>query len=110
MTPVAAQPMKAAAPLLIGVAAKSTEAFFTGCLFHFNFYYMNIISLSNKQREKALFLLASASLPSTDIDEKVELFALKTGNAFVGTIGCEINGTMALLRSLSVHKDHRNKG
>ena len=56
-------------------------------------------------------LLDSASLPSVDIDKHLLNFLVleKSGN-LTGTIGMELYGNTALLRSLAIQKDYRNKG
>ena len=71
---------------------------------------MIVFAVSKEQRAEAFALLAAASLPSNDIDDKVELFALQTEDGLTGTIGWETDGTTALLRSLSVRKDCQRKG
>ena len=57
---------------------------------------MKISAVSEKDSE-VLALLNTAGLPIDDIDEKVELFAIKENGQVVGTIGMEHNGTFALL-------------
>jgi len=56
-------------------------------------------------------LLDSASLPSGDIDKHLLNFLVleKSGN-LTGAIGMELYGNTALLRSLVIQKDYRNKG
>ena len=56
-------------------------------------------------------LLDSASLPSGDIDKHLLNFLVleKSGN-LTGTIGMELYGNTALLRSLAIQEEERNKG
>jgi amino-acid N-acetyltransferase len=56
-------------------------------------------------------LLDSASLPSSDIEKHLSnFFVLKNEGDIIGTIGMELYGDTALLRSLAVKKDYQNKG
>ncbi|MEE9449649.1 MAG: arsenic resistance N-acetyltransferase ArsN2 [Ignavibacteriaceae bacterium] len=56
-------------------------------------------------------LLESASLPSVDIEKhRLNFFVLENGGNIIGTIGMELYGDTALLRSLVVGKDYQNKG
>jgi len=71
---------------------------------------MNVIPVLDKQHAEALSLLGNASLPVSDIDATVELFALQTDNELAGTIGWQTNGTTGLLRSLSVKEGRRRNG
>ena len=70
---------------------------------------MNISAVAEKDSE-VLALLDKAALPIQDINDKVELFAIKENGQVVGTIGMEHNGRFALLRSLSVDEKKRGKG
>lgn len=56
-------------------------------------------------------LLDSASLPSVDIDKHLLNFlVLEKSGTLTGTIGMELYENTALLRSLAIQKDYRNKG
>jgi len=56
-------------------------------------------------------LLDSASLPSVDIDKHLLNFlVLEKSGTLTGAIGMELHGNTALLRSLAIQKDDRNKG
>ena len=56
-------------------------------------------------------LLDNASLPSVDIEKHLlTFFVLENLNNVIGTIGMELYGDTALLRSLAIQKDYRNKG
>ena len=56
-------------------------------------------------------LLDRASLPSIDIEKHLLIFfVLENVRTIVGTIGMELYGNTALLRSLAIQKDYRNKG
>ena len=56
-------------------------------------------------------LLDSASLPAVDIDKHLLNFlVLEKSGTLTGTIGMELYGNTALLRSLAIQKDYRNKG
>jgi amino-acid N-acetyltransferase len=56
-------------------------------------------------------MLDSASLPSVDIDKHLLNFlVLEKSGTLTGTIGMELYGNTALLRSLAIQKDYRNKG
>ena len=56
-------------------------------------------------------LLDSVSLPSVDIENHLSnFFVLENEGATIGTIGMELYGDTALLRSLAVKKDFPNKG
>jgi amino-acid N-acetyltransferase len=56
-------------------------------------------------------LLQSESLPSIDLPNELPHFFVKTErNEIVGTIGLELYGGAALLRSMIVHPTYRNMG
>ncbi|WP_121353352.1 arsenic resistance N-acetyltransferase ArsN2 [Flavisolibacter nicotianae] len=71
---------------------------------------MTVSPVSTTTYENAIDLLARANLPVQDIGEHTELFELKTDAEIIGTIGLEHNGTVGLLRSLSVEEGSRGKG
>jgi amino-acid N-acetyltransferase len=56
-------------------------------------------------------LLDDSSLPSLDIENHILNFlVLETSAKLIGTVGMECYGDTALLRSLAIQKDYRNKG
>jgi amino-acid N-acetyltransferase len=56
-------------------------------------------------------LLDSVSLPSVDIEKHLSnFFVLQNERDIIGTIGMELYGDIALLRSLAVEKDFQNRG
>lgn len=56
-------------------------------------------------------MLNNVSLPSVDIGKHLLNFlVLEEGESIAGTIGMELYGDTALLRSLAVKKDYRYKG
>jgi amino-acid N-acetyltransferase len=56
-------------------------------------------------------LLKSADLPYKDIEEHIHNFVfIKERDDLIGCVGLEICGAIALLRSLAVVENHRNKG
>ena len=56
-------------------------------------------------------LLKSSFLPFVDVDKHLLNFlVLEVGGNIIGTIGAELYGDAALLRSLAVNKDYQNKG
>ena len=60
---------------------------------------------------KVCALLQSESLPTVDIETDLPHFFVKTENdEIVGSIGLELYGRSALLRSMMVLPAHRNKG
>jgi amino-acid N-acetyltransferase len=71
-----------------------------------------IIRAAIKDDLKAIkSLLESASLPSVDIEKHLLNFlVLENVRNIIGTIGMELYGDTALLRSLAVEKNYRNKG
>lgn len=57
------------------------------------------------------YLLDSYSLPTVDIEKHLPHFlVLIDGRRIIGTIGMEVYGKVALLRSLAVNKDFQNRG
>lgn len=60
---------------------------------------------------KIISLLDNSFLPSVDIENHLPNFlVLETSATLIGTIGMECYGDTALLRSLAIQKDYRNKG
>lgn len=71
---------------------------------------MTVSPVSKANRSTALELLAKANLPVEDIQEHTELFELKDEEETIGTIGLEHDGTVGLVRSLSVEEGKRGRG
>ena len=71
-----------------------------------------IIREAKKDDLKAIkSLLDSASLPSIDIEKHLLHFlVMEKSGTIAGTIGMELYGDKALLRSLAIQRDYRNKG
>ena len=70
---------------------------------------MNISAVSASDSE-VLALIDKAALPVEDINDKVELFAIRENEHVLGTIGMEHDDKVALLRSLNVDVKQRGKG
>ncbi|MDB5090190.1 MAG: hypothetical protein JWR09_4184 [Mucilaginibacter sp.] len=69
------------------------------------------IEQANKYRESIVALLTAEKLPTVDLPDQLENFAVtKQGDDITGVIGLEIYGDYALLRSLAVNKSFRNQG
>ena len=71
---------------------------------------MSISRIAKATQGAAIGLLQKASLPVEDIGARTELYELTTDEGIVGTIGLEHDGTVGLLRSLSVAEDKRAQG
>jgi amino-acid N-acetyltransferase len=71
---------------------------------------MTVSPVSPAMQQTAIDLLVKANLPVSDINEQTELFELKTETRTIGTIGLEHDGSVGLLRSLSVEESSRGKG
>ena len=71
---------------------------------------MNIQTVDNAIQNEAYLLLREINLPVEDIGDNTMLFALRNGSGIEGVIGMEVYGDSALLRSLCVNADYRNKG
>ena len=71
---------------------------------------VSIIRAGNDQRPSVIALLQSEKLPVEDLPATLENFfiALYEGNV-IGAIGLEQYGQYALLRSMIVSREHRNK-
>ena len=66
---------------------------------------------TNKDYSSVCDLLASENLPTIDVDRNLSHFFVMTEqNEIVGSIGMELYGQSALLRSMAVASDHRSKG
>jgi amino-acid N-acetyltransferase len=65
----------------------------------------------HQDRSRLIGLLTSAGLPSADVDLVRQVFTLAVkGEEVVGSVGLELYGEAALLRSLVVTKSHRGQG
>ncbi len=73
-------------------------------------YSMQIIPLPSEHFETAIALLKQNNLPIEDISSGTQLFIAEENNEVLGTIGVEYDFNDALLRSLSVNTNKRNKG
>lgn len=71
---------------------------------------MTVSPVLKENRRTVIELLAKANLPVEDIQEHTELFVLKNEAETIGTIGLEHDGTVGLLRSLSVEQGKRGRG
>ena len=71
---------------------------------------MTIAPVSKSSYGTAIDLLAKASLPVEDLKEQTEIFVLTNGKETIGTVGLEHDGTVGLLRSLSVEENQRGSG
>lgn len=71
---------------------------------------VSIIKAGNDQRPSIIALLQSEKLPVEDLPATLDNFfiALHEGNV-IGAIGMEPYGSYALLRSMIVSREHRNK-
>jgi amino-acid N-acetyltransferase len=70
-----------------------------------------IIDQAQTYRDKIIELLAAEKLPVADLPETLDNFivAIQDGSV-VGVGGIEVYGNYGLLRSLTVHPDHRGAG
>jgi len=60
--------------------------------------------------EEIIHLLSSNALPISDLDEKnIELYVGLSNGKIVATVGMESYGDCALLRSLSIKEEYKNK-
>lgn len=72
---------------------------------------LHFCKLAPQEYQKAMVMLSKANLPTEDISSDVLLYGLyEEGNELVGTAGLEIDGALALLRSVSVSHSRRQKG
>lgn len=71
---------------------------------------MNIVPASQNNFTAAIHLLKNCSLPISDIQPATKLFVMEEENKVLGTIALEHDDHDALLRSLSVEMNYRNKG
>ena len=68
------------------------------------------IALTDAERQRAIALLETHNLPTSDIDDDKLLYILLDGEKVIGTAGLEIFDDCALLRSVSVAKEDQGKG
>ncbi len=69
------------------------------------------IRIAIQERDTVITLLQAEKLPVEDLPTTLENFVIaKQGDRMIGTIGLEIYGNYALLRSLVVDKKFRNQG
>lgn len=71
---------------------------------------MNIVPASQNSFSAAVRLLESCGLPTQDINPGTQLFVMEEGDKVIGTVAVEYDYHHALLRSLSVEENYRNKG
>ena len=71
---------------------------------------MNILEASASQRDAIIVLLQSQNLPSEDLPPTLQDFYVAVeDDQVIGLIGMERYGAFALLRSMVVHPDYRNR-
>ena len=71
---------------------------------------MNIVPASQNGFTAAIRLLEKSGLPTSDIDPGKQLFVMEDGDNVIATVAAEYDYNDALLRSLSVDEEYRNKG
>ena len=71
---------------------------------------MNIVPASQNSFTAAIRLLEKYGLPTKDVSSGTQLFVMEEGNDIIGTVAVEYDYDNALLRSLSVAENYRNKG
>lgn len=76
----------------------------------FIFVFMNIVPASQNAFSSAIRLLEKCSLPNSDINPGTQLFVMEDRDMVAGTVAIEYDYNDALLRSLSVDEQYRNKG
>ena len=70
---------------------------------------MNIVPATQNSFTAAIRLLENCGLPTEDLNPGHQLFVIEEGNKVIGTITVEYDYTHALLRSLAVAEEYRNK-
>ena len=71
---------------------------------------ISIIKASDNHRPMIIALLQTEKLPVEDLPASLEhFFVALSGDNVIGTIGLEQYGNDALLRSMVVSREHRNK-
>lgn len=68
------------------------------------------IATSEGERDAVIALLRKLNLPTSDINDDIQLHLLRDGENIIGTAGLEIFGDCALLRSVSVATEQQGKG
>ena len=68
------------------------------------------VPVDSHLRSFVIDLLRENNLPVSDLGEDKQLFALLQDGEVIGTGGLELLNNYALLRSISVRSDSRNKG
>ena len=71
---------------------------------------MNVVPASQNSFTAAIRLLEKCGLPTQGITSGTQLFVIEEANSVVGTVAAEYDYDNALLRSLSVADNRRNKG
>jgi amino-acid N-acetyltransferase len=73
-------------------------------------FQTSIVKATSSQRQVIINLLQTEKLPVEDLPRSVDnFFVAMDGNKVIGAIGLEIYGDSALLRSMVVDKEYRNK-
>lgn len=71
---------------------------------------ISIIKASDNHRPMIIALLQTEKLPVEDLPASLDhFFVAQTGDNVIGAIGMEQYGNNALLRSMVVSREHRNK-
>jgi amino-acid N-acetyltransferase len=66
---------------------------------------------NHRDLEGIIDLLSSVGLPSEEVSSHLDNFIVaRDGNKLVGVVGIQLCGSDALLRSLAVHPESRNRG
>ena len=68
------------------------------------------IAMSEGERDAVIALLRKLNLPTSDINDDIQLHLLRDGENIIGTAGLEIFEDCALLRSVSVATEQQGKG
>jgi len=71
---------------------------------------MNIVPASKNSLIKAIRLLENCKLPTSDIQPETKFFVMEEDSKVIATVALEHDNNDALLRSLSVETNYRNKG
>jgi amino-acid N-acetyltransferase len=71
---------------------------------------MLIAPLTQNNFSSAIDLIKKNDLHADDISDKTNLFVMEENNDVIGTVGIELYGDEALLRSLSVDTEKRSLG
>ena len=68
------------------------------------------IAISEGERDAIIALLRKLNLPTSDINDDIQLYLLQDGEKTIGTAGLKIFEDCALLRSVSVATEQQGKG